>query len=76
MGHRRTGGAHGLEMVDTTDPKHSDIYIPYTFILDRGRTIYRIYNGWWYLGRPTPEEIRLDWRALMKRRDNWVYSGE
>jgi len=65
-----------LEMVDTTDPKHGDIYIPYTFILERNRTIYQIYNGWWYLGRPTVEEIRRDWRALMKRRDNWVYSED
>lgn len=65
-----------LDMVDTTDPKHSDIYIPYTFILDRDRTIYKIYNGWWYLGRPTEEEIRMDWRALMKKREDWVYSGD
>ena len=65
-----------LEMVDTTDAKHGDIYIPYTFILERDRTIYKIYNGWWYLGRPTPEEIRMDWRALMKERDNWVYEDE
>lgn len=64
-----------LEMVDTTDPKHGDIYIPYTFILDRDRTIYKIYNGWWYLGRPTAEEIRMDWRALMENRANWTYSG-
>jgi peroxiredoxin len=64
-----------LEMVDTTDPKHGDIYIPYTFILDRDRTIYKVYNGWWYLGRPTVEEIRMDWRELMKNRDNWVYQG-
>lgn len=64
-----------LEMVDTTDPKHGDIFIPYTFILDRDRSIYKIYNGWWYLGRPTVEEIRMDWRALMKKRDNWVYGG-
>ena len=65
---------YDLEMVDTTDSKHGDIYIPYTFILDRGRTIHKIYNGWWYVGRPTVEEIRMDWRALMEQRDNWVYS--
>ena len=65
-----------LEMVDTTDPEHGDIYVPYTFILERDRTIHKIYNGWWYLGRPTVEEIRLDWRSLMKERDNWVYEEE
>ena len=62
-----------LEMTDRTDPIHGDIYIPYTFILDRDRTIYKIYNGWWFLGRPTVEEIRMDLRALMSRRPDWVY---
>lgn len=64
---------HELEMTDTTDPLHGEIYIPYTFILDRNRTIYKIYNGWWFLGRPTVEEIRMDLRALMSQRSDWVY---
>jgi peroxiredoxin len=67
---------HELEMVDTTDLIHGEVYIPYTFILDRDRTIYKIYNGWWYLGRPTVEEIRMDLRMLMSRRPDWVYSGK
>ena len=64
---------HKLEMVDDTDSVHGEVYIPYTFILDRDRTIYKIYNGWWYLGRPTVEEIRMDLRALMSRRHDWVH---
>ena len=64
---------HELEMVDTTDPDHGEIFIPYSFILDRDRTIYKIYNGWWFLGRPTVEEIRMDLRALMTRRPDWIY---
>ena len=64
---------HELEMVDTTDPHHGEIYIPYTFMLDRDRTIYKIYNGWWFVGRPTVEEIRMDFRALLSRRPDWVY---
>lgn len=65
---------HELEMVDKTDPIHGEIYIPYTFVLDRDRTIYKIYNGWWYLGRPTVEELRMDLRALLSQRHDWVYS--
>lgn len=64
-----------LQMVDTTDKRHGDIYIPYTFVLDHDRTIYKIYNGWWFLGRPTVEELRMDLRALFSRRDDWVYPG-
>jgi peroxiredoxin len=67
---------HELEMVDTTDSVHGEMYIPYTFILDRDRTIHKIYNGWWYVGRPTVEEIRMDLRALMSRRKDWVYSPD
>lgn len=46
---------HELEMVAATDYIYGDIYIPYTFILEGDRTIYKIYNGWWYLERPTVE---------------------
>ena len=67
---------HELQMTDTTDKVHGEVYIPYTFILDRDRTIYRVYNGWWFVGRPTAEEIRTDLRALMSRRPDWVYSKE
>lgn len=64
-----------LQMVDTTDERHGHIYIPYTFVLDRDRTIHKIYNGWWYLGRPTVENLRMDLREIMSQRDDWVYPG-
>ena len=62
-----------LDIVDTTDARHPRIAIPYTFVLDGARIIYRIYNGWWYVGRPTVEELRMDLRALMSRRSDWWY---
>ncbi|MDK2896634.1 MAG: hypothetical protein PWP04_754 [Candidatus Atribacteria bacterium] len=64
---------HELEMVDSTDRVHGEVYIPYTFVLDRDLTIYKIYNGWWFAGRPTVEELRMDLRALLSRRPDWVY---
>lgn len=67
---------HELQMTDRTDPDHGEVYIPYTFILDRNRTIYKVYNGWWFLGRPTSEDIRQDLRAVMSKMDSWVYSDE
>ena len=36
-----------------------------TFVLDRDRTIYKIYNGWWFVG--------MDYRALLSRRADWWY---
>jgi len=64
---------HELEITDTSDPLHGEIYIPYSFILYPDREIYKIYNGWWFLGRPTVEEIRMDLRAVMSRRPDWIY---
>jgi peroxiredoxin len=62
-----------LDIIDTTDAHHPRIAIPYTFVLDAERMIFKIYNGWWYLGRPTVEELRMDLRALMSQRRDWWY---
>jgi peroxiredoxin len=64
---------HELDIVDNTDDVHSPVPIPYTFVLDSDRTIYKLYNGWWFVGRPTVEELRQDLRALLGRRSDYVY---
>ena len=65
-----------LDIVDTTDANHPRIAIPYTFVLDGERVIFKIYNGWWYVGRPTVEDLRMDLRALMARRQDWWYDDK
>lgn len=62
-----------LDIVDNTDPNHSPVPIPYTFVLDADRSIYKLYNGWWFVGRPTAEELRHDLRALIARRSDYAY---
>ncbi len=48
--------------------------VPYTFALHPDLTIHRIYNGWWYVGRPTLEELRQDLRAIMQKcRSDYEY---
>jgi peroxiredoxin len=64
-----------LDIVDTTDANHPRIAIPYAFVLDAERVIFKVYNGWWYLGRPTVEELRMDLRALMSQRRDWWYDN-
>ena len=64
-----------VDIVDHTDKIHGPIAIPYTFVLDRDRTIHKIYNGWWYVGRPTVEELRMDYRALLSCRPDWEYKA-
>jgi peroxiredoxin len=67
-----------LDIVETTPPtfRHGLLALPYTFSLLPDLTIHRIYNGWWYVGRPTLEELRQDMRAMMERcRGDYVYRG-
>ena len=67
---------HKLDMADESERRFGPVFIPYTFVLDSDRTIYKMYNGWWYVGRPTVEELRMDLRALMSRRPDWEYSED
>jgi peroxiredoxin len=58
-----------LDIVEITAPgfTHGHVAVPYTFSLLPDLTIHRVYNGWWYVGRPTVEELRQDLRAMMQR---------
>jgi len=60
---RRWLGPLGLE--ETTDSKHRP-YQPYVFPLRPDLTIHAAYAGYWYLGRPTLEELRMDLRAISR----------
>ena len=67
-----------LDIVEVTAPgfRHGHVAVPYTFSLLPDLTIHRIYNGWWFVGRPTVEELRQDLRAMMERcRTDYVYRG-
>jgi peroxiredoxin len=60
-----------LDIAEYTDPTHNPM-IPHTLVLEPGLVVYKIYNGYWYFGRPTIDELRLDLRAvLMKCRPDW-----
>ena len=38
-----------------------------TFALLPDLEIHRIWNGWYFVGRPTPEELRIAARELIAR---------
>jgi len=60
-----------LDIPEYTDPLHNPM-IPHTIVLEPGLKIYKVYNGYWFFGRPTVEEIRLDLRAILQRcRPDW-----
>jgi hypothetical protein len=46
--------------------------IPHAIVLEPDLVIYKIYNGYWFFGRPTLEDLRGDLRAVTKRcRPDW-----
>jgi peroxiredoxin len=60
-----------LEIQEYTDPAH-DPMIPYTLVLGPGLKVYSVYNGYWYWGRPSNEDLRRDLRELtLRSRPDW-----
>jgi peroxiredoxin len=60
-----------LDIAEYTDPQH-DPMIPHTIVLEPGLVVFKIYNGYWFFGRPTIEELRLDLRAILQKcRPDW-----
>lgn len=55
-----------LDIVEVTNTEHGDVAVPYSFSLGPDLKIHRVYNGWWFVGRPTVEELRQDLRAIMQ----------
>ena len=41
--------------------------MPFTFALLPDLTIHRIFNGWYFVGRPTPDELRITIREMTAR---------
>lgn len=60
-----------LDIAEYTDPHHNSM-IPYTLVLEPGLKIFKLYNGYWYWGRPSIEELRQDLREITRRiRPDW-----
>src|SRR6202030_966988 len=60
-----------LDIAEYTDPEHNPM-IPHVIVLEPGLVICKIYNSYWFFGRPTIEELRQDLRAVLKKcRPDW-----
>jgi peroxiredoxin len=60
-----------LDIAEYTD-KVNNPMIPHTIVLEPGLIVFKIYNGYWFFGRPTVEELRQDLRAVLRKcRPDW-----
>ncbi len=53
-----------LGIRETTDKVHGPLPVPFTVALLPDLTIHQIFNGWYFVGRPTPQELRLSIREM------------
>jgi hypothetical protein len=60
-----------LDIQEYTDPEH-DPMIPHTLVLKPRLVIHSIYNGYWYWGRPSIDDLWRDLReATREIRPDW-----
>jgi peroxiredoxin len=60
-----------LDLLETTDTLYRP-YAPTAFTLFPDLTVHRRYDGYWFWGRPTNEELRQDFRSITRTvRADW-----
>ncbi len=62
-----------INIMDETEGEYAYRAQPYTFVLRPDLRIHAIYNGWFFVGRPTNEELRHDLRTIMESRSDYRY---
>jgi cold shock CspA family protein len=64
-----------LDILDVTEGEYAYRALPYTYVLKPNLEIFKIYKGWYFVGRPTVEELRQDLRAIMQDMDYYNYEA-
>lgn len=59
-----------LEIQEYTDSVH-DPMIPHMFVLEPDLVIYKIYNGYFYWGRPSTDDLWRDLREVFRKFPDW-----
>jgi peroxiredoxin len=64
-----------LDIKEYTDPEN-DPMIPHTLVLKPGLRVHSVYNGYWFWGRPSTDELWRDLRAATAEvRPDWDLSA-
>jgi len=60
-----------LDIQEYTD-SHHDPMIPHTLVLEPNLVIHKVYNGYWFWGRPSTAELWQDLREVSRKvRPDW-----
>ncbi len=60
-----------LDIKEYTDTEN-DLMIPHTIVLEPGLVVHKVYNGYYYWGRPSMAELHTDLRAATREvRADW-----
>lgn len=60
-----------IGILDATEGEYAYVARPFTFVLRPDLTIHKIYDGWFFVGRPTLEELR----EVMSGRSDYHYEA-
>jgi cold shock CspA family protein/peroxiredoxin len=64
-----------LDILDDTEGEYAYRARPYTIALRPDLRVHKVYDGWWFVGRPTVEELRQDLRTIMAARMDYDYAA-
>jgi hypothetical protein len=66
-----------LDISESTDSRHGPLPVPFTFALLPDLTVHDLWNGWYFVGRPTPEQLRVASREITDiSRDDLDFRGD
>src|SRR5215213_9711431 len=64
-----------IGILDETEGEYAGVSQPFTFVLRPDLTVHKAYDGWFFVGRPTLEELRRDLREIMETRKDYRYEA-
>jgi peroxiredoxin len=56
-----------FDIGEYTDVHHDYAVVPHTVILSPGRVVEKVYVGYWFWGRPSPEQLWIDLGEVFAR---------
>jgi cold shock CspA family protein len=64
-----------LDLLDETEGEYAGVSRPFTFVPRPDLRVHKAYDGWFFVGRPTLEELRRDLREIMETRKDYHYEA-